>query len=72
MISSFALDDISKILQRVRPSFIFCDSDVFKSIKEILDDIELKAKLFTVRGTVDGVDTLDSLMVETGEEDSFE
>lgn len=64
-------DDISTILQRLRPSFIFCDADVLESIKEITVDIELIAKLFTVNGSADGFDSINSLVSETGEEDSF-
>ncbi|XP_031628671.1 4-coumarate--CoA ligase-like 7 [Contarinia nasturtii] len=64
-------DGISLILQRVRPTFIFCDSDVLQTIKETTTDIGLNTKLFTVNGSLNGFDSIDSLMVETGTEDSF-
>ncbi|XP_031638217.1 4-coumarate--CoA ligase-like 7 [Contarinia nasturtii] len=61
----------STILQRVRPSIIFCDADVLQTIKKITTEIGLNAKLFTVNGSVDGFDSIDSLMVATGTERSF-
>lgn len=64
-------DGISVIVQRVKPSIIFCDADVLQSTKEILNDIELNAKLFTVNGSINGIESIDSLVVETGREDTF-
>lgn len=55
----------------MRPSYIFCDADVLEAIKEIIDDIGVSAKIFIVNGSVDGYDSIDSLMIETGEEQSF-
>lgn len=40
-------------------------------VNEITADIGLKTKLFTVKGTADNIDSIDSLMVETGQENSF-
>lgn len=64
-------DGISTILQRVRPTFIFCDADVLETIRDINNDIGLNAKLFTVNGSADGFDSIDNLMKATGIEDSF-
>lgn len=55
----------------MKPSFIFCDADVLESIKSIINDIGLEAKLFTVNGTLDGYDSIDSLIEETGDEETF-
>lgn len=67
----FFLDGIVDIFQRIRPSFIFCDSDILDSIKDVINDIELDAKVFTVNESVDGFDSINVLMNETGNEDSF-
>lgn len=40
-------------------------------IKEIIDDIELEAKLFIVNGSADGYDSIDTLMQATGDENAF-
>lgn len=69
--SSSISDGASHIIQRVEPSFIFCDADELLSVKQIIDDIGLSAKLFTVNGSVDGYDSIDELMSATGDEDSF-
>lgn len=64
-------DGISHILQRVRPSFIFCDRDVLESVNEISSETGLNAKIFSVNEEVHGFETIDSLMNETGKEDEF-
>lgn len=71
MLSHHFSDGICDIFQRVRPSFVFCDSDIVESIKDIIRDIGLNVKIFTVNETVDGFDSIDVLMKETGNEDSF-
>lgn len=55
-------DGIDIILERVRPSFIFCDADVLESVKEIVDRIGFSAKFFTVNESVDGYESIDSLL----------
>lgn len=55
----------------MRPSFVFCDADVLKSVKAVIDGAELNAQLFTVDEPVDGFDAIDDLMSETHNEDSF-
>lgn len=42
-----------------------------ETIDGIAADIGLKAKLFTVNGSAGGFDSINSLVNETGEEDSF-
>ncbi|XP_055297009.1 probable 4-coumarate--CoA ligase 1 [Sitodiplosis mosellana] len=59
------------LLDRVRPSFIFCDADVLASVKEIVNNIGFSSKFFIVNGWADGYESIDSLMNETGDEDSF-
>lgn len=65
------LDGVPHLLKRVKPQFIFCDANVLLSVKNTIDTIGLSAKLFTVNGTMDGFDTIDSLMSATGNEDTF-
>lgn len=67
----FISDGIAQILRRVRPSFIFCDSDVLESVNEIVTDIGLNVKLFSVDKEVNGFDAIDSLLKETGNEEEF-
>lgn len=55
----------------MRPSFIFCDSDVLESVNEIVTDIGLNVKLFSVDKEVNGFDAIDSLLKETGNEEEF-
>lgn len=55
----------------MKPQFIFCDATVLLSVKSTIDSIGLNAKLFTVNGTIDGFDTIDSLMSETDNEDTL-
>lgn len=71
MIHFTFLDGASHILQRVEPSFIFCDADVILPVQKIAHDIGLIARLFTVNNEVKGFDSIDSLIRVTGDEDSF-
>lgn len=58
------------ILQRIDPSFIFCDADILPMID---NETKMKAKVFTVNENVDGYDPIGSLMAGDGDgdEDSF-
>lgn len=67
----FSLDEIDRLTQKVKPTFIFCDDDVLASVEKITTEIGLNAKLFTVKGKASGYDTIDSLMAETGKESQF-
>lgn len=69
--TNFFSDGAAQILQRIEPSFIFCDADVLLLVEKITVDIGLNAKLFSVNGKVKGFDSIDSLMSFTGQEDSF-
>lgn len=64
-------DGLFEIIERVGPSYIFCDADVLKPVKTIVDNIGRNAKLFTVDASVDGFDTIDNLFSKTGNEDKF-
>ena len=64
-------DGIDAILNRLTPSFIFCDADVLESVKDMIDSIGFNAKFHTVNGSVDGYESIDALTKETGEEESF-
>lgn len=71
LLSLLITDGVSPIFQRVRPSFIFCDSDVIEAVNKICLDIGLSAKLFSVDAKVNGFDSIDRILEETGEEDKF-
>ena len=64
-------DGIRVLLGRLRPSFIFCDADVLNAVKDVINDIGFNAEFFTVNGSADGYESIDALMKETGEEESF-
>lgn len=64
-------DGIAHILQQVRPSFIFCDSDILETVNGIADKISLNAKLFLVDKQVNDFETIDSLMTRTSDENEF-
>lgn len=68
---SVHIDGASHVFRRVEPSLIFCDADILTDIEKIVNDINLSAKIFTVNGTVEGFDSIDSLMTATGHESSF-
>lgn len=64
-------DENAKILQRVDPSYIFCDADVLSAAQKIVTDAGMNAKFFTVNENVDGYDSIESLLVDDGTEEDF-
>lgn len=64
-------DGMAEILQRIEPSFIFCDADILPTVIQVNNEAGLNAKLFTVNENVDGYDSIDSLMVGDGDAHSF-
>lgn len=63
--------EIARILTKTKPSVIFCDADVYNQLDEAVKELSFKVKVFTIGRKIDGVEPIDNLLVETGDEMSF-
>lgn len=64
-------DGNAKTLERIEPSFVFCDSVALSAVQKIVTEIGLNVKLFTVNEKVTGYESIDSLLEENGDDESF-
>lgn len=68
----FRADDcMPMIMKRITPKFIFCDTQVIEAVQRLVDDIGFESKIFIVNGQVNGYDRIESLLLETGKENTF-
>lgn len=63
--------ELVRVLAKTKPSVIFCDADVYNQMNEALEELSFKIEVFTFCGKVDGLEPVDNLLVETGDEPNF-
>lgn len=64
--------EISQVLEKTKPSILFCAVDEYKRIDEVLQELKMNVKVFILDGRIDGLESVEELFVETGTEKSFE
>lgn len=69
--SSLSKPEIVRILTKTKPSVIFCDADVYELLNEVMKEISHNVKVFTIGGKIDGVEPIEHLLVDTGDEKNF-
>lgn len=70
---SLSTKEIVNILRKTKPTVMFCDIDAYqKSVKQILNELEWKMKVFTFEGRIDDAEPVCNLFIETGVEHNFE
>lgn len=63
--------EIINVLTKVKPSVMFCNASVYKQLSEAIDELTFTVKVFTIGETIEGVEPIENLLTETGEEKSF-
>lgn len=63
--------DTLRMFEMTKPNLIFCDVEDYDMVVECLDDLELKAKIFTFYKTIGDSEHVELLFAETGNEDEF-
>lgn len=63
--------EILRILEMTKPDLVFCEVRVFDLVQKCLMDLQLNAKIFTMNGTIDDAESVETLFVETGFEEEF-
>lgn len=63
--------EIVRFLAKTKPTVIFCDASSWCQLNEALEELNLNVKVFTFGEKVDGLERVEDLLMETGEESSF-
>lgn len=67
-----SIDEIVRILTKIKPSVLFCDANLYDQMNEAMNKLQFKMKVFLLDDVhVDGVETVMALFHATGEESSF-
>lgn len=64
-------DEIARVLVRVKPVAIFCESNLYDKIDETLSEIQIDVKVYIFDKRIDNLESVDDLLKETGEEEKF-
>lgn len=64
-------EDIVRFFRKIKPTAVFCEVSACDQLKKALEELSFSIKVFTLSGQVDGFESVESLLVETGEEDHF-
>lgn len=68
---AFKKEDIVQMFAQTEPKLVFCDDDVYETVKLALDELESNAMIFTLRARIDGVRYIEELLEATGNEAEF-
>lgn len=63
--------EIIRILMKTKPSIVFCDVSACYQLDEASKELPFKVKILAFGGQIEGFEPVESLFVETGEENSF-
>ena len=63
--------DVCYMFNKTRPKVVFCDIDLVDLLKECLEEIKLKAEIFTFGGASKQSESVEKLLVGTGTEETF-
>lgn len=69
---AFKKDDIKHMFGQTKPKLVFCDADVYDTVKLALNELENDAMIITFRDRVENAHYIEELFAPTGNEDSFE
>lgn len=66
-----AKNEIVRILTKIKPHVVFCDAELFNLLNEALKELKFNIEVFTFGQHVDGIESVETLFQETGEENTF-
>lgn len=64
--------EIAQVLQKTKPTILFCAVDEYKRINEVLQELKVNVKVLILDGHIDGLESIEELFMETGTEHQFE
>lgn len=69
--TSFGEPELTHMLSITRPKVVFCDTDVSDLIENVLENLEIDAKIFTFSGQRGNSVPVEELFNETNDEENF-
>lgn len=63
--------EIAGMLKKTKPVVMFSDAKSYGIIAEILSELKMNIKIFVFGDRINGSESVESLLVETGEEENF-
>lgn len=63
--------EIYSILKKTQPNIMFCDAASYTNIIAILNDLKLNIKVLTFGDHINGAESVQQLLLETGDEHNF-
>lgn len=68
---AFRKDDIVQMFGQTKPKLVFCDSDVYKTVKEAIDELKSNAIIYTLRDVIEDTSFIAELIEPTSNESDF-
>lgn len=69
--ASFGRNELKHMLNITKSETIFCDVDRYEILTECLNELKIKARIFTFGGIVGGSEPVENLFKEIDNEDQF-
>lgn len=69
--SMLTKDEIVRFFLKTKPTVVFCDISAYDQLAEALNELPFSVKVFIFGGKLDGIEPVENLFVETGEEKDF-
>lgn len=69
--SLLSKEEIVQTFMKTKPSVVFCDAVAYHRMNEALKDLKVNVKVFILGEAIDDVETIESLLIETGTESDF-
>lgn len=63
--------DQFRMFEMTKPNLVFCSVEDYETVTECLEELELKAKIFTFYKTIEDSELVETLFNETGNEEEF-
>lgn len=63
--------ELVRIWSKTKPTVIFCDHSAYNQMNEALKDLNFNVKVFILGQSIDGLETVESLLTVTGYESDF-
>lgn len=69
--TSFGEAELTHMLSITKPKVVFCDTDVSEAIENVLEKLEIDARIFTFGGQCGNSVPVEELLTETNDEEYF-
>lgn len=68
---TFSREAIAYSWSKTKPKIIFCDGSVYKTVKDVISDLELASDVYTLNNHIEGVKRIQDLFVDRGLQERY-